>query len=266
MSAETESGTSLGQPRWLLTTRWCIYIDILGFSRFWECDRTKAFISLRSLMSVIHRIGTKVYPEEPERLFVHQMGDGFAIVSDFGETSLERPIAIAIALLRHVATTGTFAAAAIAEGDHSDITGCYPREVTDGSDGKRVRLGAGLMTLLPVMGSAFVRAYGINNAAPPGPFLIVSSAHRKRSPDHLTFREITSRTGESLASIDWVHAESALLSDIQVKAEIGTPSPDELVREIKNYCSLYSSIGDKWGRHLRDLLDIEVKSVRDPSA
>lgn len=217
-------------------------------------------------MSSIHRIGTKVYPDDPERLFVHQMGDGFAVVSEYGETSLERPIAIAIALLRHVATTGIFAAAAIAEGDHSDITGCYPREVTAGSDGRTVRLGGGLMTLSPVMGTAFVRAYGINNSAPPGPFLTMSKLHRERSPDHLTFRETASRTGEPLLSIDWVHPEWPLLSDIQTNAGIGAPSQDELVRKIKDYCSLYTSIGDRWGRHLEDLLDIEMKSLGDPSA
>ena len=30
----------------------------------------------------------------PERLFVHQTGDEFAIVSDCGASSLERPVAI----------------------------------------------------------------------------------------------------------------------------------------------------------------------------
>ena len=67
------------------------------------------------------------------------MGDGFAIVSEFREESLERPIAIAIALMRCVATTGAFAAAAIAEGEHADITGCYPREVTENTDNGIVR-------------------------------------------------------------------------------------------------------------------------------
>ena len=54
---------------------------------------------------------------------MHQMGDGFAIVSDFGEATLERPIAISIALMRHVGSTGMFATAAIAEGEFADITG-----------------------------------------------------------------------------------------------------------------------------------------------
>lgn len=111
--------------------RWCIYIDILGFGGLWESDMTKALRTLRELMNAIIQIGKQVYPIEGDRLFVHQVGDGFAIVSDFHEDSLERPISIAITLMRHVvAYTGYFASAAIAEGDFSGIRSCYPEEVS----------------------------------------------------------------------------------------------------------------------------------------
>ncbi len=49
--------------------RWCIYIDILGFSEVWECDEYKAIKSLRELMRAIYRIGKEVYPNEVERCF-----------------------------------------------------------------------------------------------------------------------------------------------------------------------------------------------------
>ena len=258
MSAETRPHTSCSEPRWLLSTRWCIYIDILGFSRFWKCERPKAYDSLRVLMWAIHRIATKVYPDDPERLFVHQMGDGFAIVSEFGEASLERPVAIAIALMRCIATTGTFAVAAIAEGDHADIKGCYPQEVTDDSDNGIVRLGKGLMTLSSVMGTAFICAYRLHNAAPPGPFLVMSEHHRDRIPAPLPARTTVSPKGAPLLSVDWLRAESNPLSDLQRNAVISTPSPDALVQTIQDYCARYSSVREKWRRHLRDLLDIEV--------
>ena len=238
--------------------RWCIYIDILGFSQFWECDECQALHSLRELMRTIYRIGVKAYPEEPQRLFAHQMGDGFAIVGEFGEESLERPIAIAIALMRCVAATGTLAVSAIAEGDHADITGCYPREVTDSSESGIVRLGMGFMTLSKVMGTAFIRAYRLHGDAPSGPFLAVSANHRDRIPDGLTVRSTESRKGTSLLSIDWVRAELALLSDIQHRAGIDTPSPCELVQRIQGYCNQYECIRDKWSCCLRGLLDIEV--------
>ena len=238
--------------------RWCIYIDILGFSHFWERNECQALHSLRELMGAIYRIGTKVYPEEPERLFVHQMGDGFAIVSEFEEESLERPMAIAIALMRTVAVSGTFAAVAIAEGEHADITGCYSREVTDGSCNGIVRLGRGLMTLSKVMGTAFIRAYRFHNAGPSGPFLIVSENHRDRVPDCLPVLATRSCKGEPLLSIDWIQSKSALLSEIHEGADISTPSPSELVRKIQDYCNQDASIREKWHCGLRTLLGIEV--------
>ena len=258
MAAETRPETSIGEPRWLLSKRWCIYIDILGFSGFWEWDRSKALTAVRALMLAIHRIGTKVYPDEPERLFVHQMGDGFAIVSDFGEVSLERPVAIAIALMRHLASTDTFAVAAIAEGDHADIKGCYPREVTDDSHNGRVRLGAGLMTLSCVMGTAFIRAYGLHSAAPSAPLLTVSGEHWHRVPEGAQIRVTSSGKGEPLCSIDWVRSDWGLLSDIQEKAGISAPSADALIGKIQDYCARYTAIRDSWGHHLRNLHDVVV--------
>lgn len=246
-------------PDGILNQRWCIYIDILGFSELWEREHIKALGSLRELMCAIYRIGTRVYPQEVERLFVHQMGDGFAIVSDFGEPSLERPIAIAIALMRCVASTRTLAAAAIAEGELADITGCYPQEVTNGTDDAHVvMLGAGVMTLSSVMGTAFIRAYRLNNDAPPGPFLTVSECHRDRVPASLPVRATKSRKGAQVLSIDWVRAKTTLLTDIQGTADLKIPTPDELVHAIKDYCVQYEHIREKWGAHLCDLLDIKV--------
>ncbi len=243
-----------------MSERWCIYIDILGFSEFWEDERSKALNSLGCLMSAIHRIGTEVYPNEPERLFVHQMGDGFAIVSDFGEASLERPIAIAIALMRCVATTGVFAAAAIAEGDFADISGCYPEEVRDSSNDEVVKLGDGLMTLSSVMGTAFIRAHHLGKAAPSGPFLTVSKCNRGRVPDGLPVRETKSKKGIPLLSIDWIRSESPLLTDILKNADIKSLSPDEIIRRIQEYCEQYPHIREKWGRPRprREILDIDI--------
>ena len=246
------------ETRWLLSKRWCIYIDILGFSRFWECDQQKALASLNSLMTAIHRIGTMVYPDNPERLFVHQMGDGFAIVSEFGEAFLERPVTIAIALMRHLATTETFAAATIAEGDHADITGCYPREVTAGSDNTTVGLGAGLMTLSSVMGTAFIRAYRLHSAAPSVPLLTVSGKQGLRVPDCFHIGETRSRKGEPLCSINWIRTDSALLSYIQNKAGISAPSEEALIGKIRGYCARYTAISDSWSHCLRNLHDVVV--------
>lgn len=227
-------------------SRWCIYIDILGFSALWESEELKAVGSLQELMRAIYRIGRRVYPNEGERLFVHHMGDGFAIVSDFGEASLQRPIAIAITLMRSVATTGMFAGAAIAEGEFADISGCYPTEVTeDLDDGHVIGLGAGLMTLSSVMGTAFIRAYRLSHDAPPGPLLILPKSCRHRIPAALTIRETTGRKGTPILSIDWIHAEPALFQSVQEQAGLRSVTPPALADALNAYCIQYS-LREKW--------------------
>lgn len=242
--------------------RWCIYIDILGFSELWEKEQMKALRSLRELMQAVYRIGTRVYAgkDEDERIFVHHMGDGFAIISDFGEESLERPISIAIALMRCVASVGTFAGAAIAEGDNADITGCYPAEVVDASENRRVvALGAGHMTLFSVMGTAFIRAYRLSHDSLSGPLLVIPSSYRDRVHAALPVRAIASRNGTPLLSINWVRAALPRLLEIQERAGLSTPTPDALVRAIQTYCKQYAKPREKW-RHIYDLLEIEACS------
>lgn len=238
--------------------RWCIYIDLLGFSHrweeFWQDDSYRALCPLNELMRAIYRIGKKVYPNAGERLFVHQMGDGFAIVNDFSsEPSLERPIVIAIALMRCVATTNTFAKASIAEGDFGDITGCYLEEVMDDrdrSDPGVVRLGEGLMTLSRVMGTTFIRAHKSHEDSPSGPLLIVAKCHEARIPESIPMQTIMDCRGKPWLSIDWIRADIPNLAHIQEQACLPRPEPYELVQAIRNYCKQYPDIRAKWKKSL----------------
>ena len=66
-----------------------IYIDIVGFSALYP-EGNDGLWALNKLMLAIHRIGKNVFPEPTDRLFAHQLGDGFLIVSDFHEESLDR--------------------------------------------------------------------------------------------------------------------------------------------------------------------------------
>lgn len=241
--------------------RWCIFIDILGFRHLWEDEQPKALLALRELMQSIYRIGTRVYPDEGERLFVHQMGDGFAIVSDFGEESFERPLCIAAALMRHLAATGVFAAAAVSEGDFSDIIGCYPAEVMrDSEDGYVVRLNAGLMTLSSVMGTAFIRAYSLNGDAPSGPFLITSAGHRDRVPDGFEHRSVRGKGKRNLLSLDWIRSENPTIAWIQHTASLRAPKAEVLVQAIQRYCAEYPCADRKWSCNLRTLLDVDLEN------
>ncbi len=243
----------------ILHRRWCIYIDILGFSNVWESENEKVLHSLRELVRAIYRIGKNVYPNNGERLFAHQCGDGFAILSDFGEASLNRPITIAIALMRHVASTGMFAAATVAEGELADIRGCYPEEVTaDSRDDGAVILGDGLMTLFSVMGTAFIRSYRLQSQAPSGPFLMVSECNKERIPADLRVRATKSCNDVGVVSIDWVNAETQILTTVQNKADLYIHTQEALVQKIRDYYEQNESIQEKWADNLSKLLGIDI--------
>ena len=214
--------------------RWAIYIDIQGFSTLWEKE-DQVLWSLGELMLAIARIGRRCYPNSPDRLFVHQVGDGFLVMSDFGEESLERAATIAVALLRHVAASGRFAKAAIVEGQMSDIKNCYPKEVLDCLESElTVSLNMGLMTIFPVMGTALIRGAGLEKASPRGPLLTTSSVNRARIPNSFWTTPVDEK---EIVSIDWVHFESDLLAWLQREANLNAPSAVQLESSLQRYCT-----------------------------
>ena len=252
--------------------RWAIYIDILGFSYLWDDEERQALHPLNDdgmwqalhplneLMLAIYRIGTKVYPDQGQRLFAHQMGDGFAIVSDSSsESSFERPIAIAIALMRCVASTGKFASAAIAEGDFADTMGCYPQEVREGrdcSDHDVIKLGHGRMTLFSVMGTAFIRAYRLHKKGPSGPFLTVAKRHQPHIPESLPVRTVKEVQRE-LLSIDWIASRYAD-PYVYSRASLSRSLPNRTTccrRSRITACGIQAKMADQWGSQLCALLD-----------
>jgi len=132
-------------------------------------------------MRAIFRIGRECFPISPERLFAHQLGDGFLVVSDFGEENLERAVTVAIALMQHVAASARLTKAAIAEGELSDIQGCYPKEVLNELEADHtVSLNMGLMTIFPVMGTALIRAVKVAELSPSGPLLLLEKSKADR--------------------------------------------------------------------------------------
>ncbi len=85
---------------------WSLYIDIEGFSNMFRTDETKVLKLLSDLMGDLYKIGTRIYSDEFNRLFIHQIADGFIIYSHFGDLGLVRPISIAIALMQSTALRG----------------------------------------------------------------------------------------------------------------------------------------------------------------
>ncbi len=234
--------------------RWTINIDLEGFGHLYDREDL-VLLSLGELMEGIYRIGVQCYPESPDRIFVHQLGDGFIIVSEFPEASLERPVAIALSLLRHVANSGRYAKATISDGEFANILSCYPSSVIQetGPD-KRVRLGRGFMTLFPVMGSALIRAISIEKKCPSGPLLAVAAENRKRIPDGIIVHEAST---QDIIIIDWIHTENELAQNIADKAHLNWPDTPSVSSQLKDY-SQKQPVKEEWKTSVRDFLEISI--------
>ena len=99
----------------------------------------------------LYRIGIRIYPSAPHRLFIYQLGDGFIVCPDFGDPNLNRPISIAIALMQSTALRGGLAKAAISHGEISDILSCYPKEIQDNVSHGGVALGSGIVSVANIV-------------------------------------------------------------------------------------------------------------------
>lgn len=236
--------------------RWAIHIDLEGFGKLYE-QENQVLLALGELMEGIFWIGCRCFPESPDRLFAHQFGDGFLIVSDFPEDTLDRAVGIALALLRHVSQTGRFAKATIAEGQFGDIQGCYPKTVLAAkakNDGGCVPMGRGIMTIFPVMGTALIRAVGLAKKCPSGPLLAVAAAERGRLPAGLRLHEVPNL---DLIVIDWINSDNALATSIANKAHLRSPSPASTLQLLAAYCR-DQQLTEEWTSNVRRFLGVNM--------
>lgn len=233
--------------------RWTIFVDIEGFGERYLSmppKETEADFLLRELMRDIYRIGSEIYCRENDRLFVHQAGDGFFILPDFGDISLERPIGIAISLMRASLLRNGGLKSAISFGDRADITGVYPREVREAANGENIlKLGDGLMTIISVMGEGIVRAHKISQCA-SGPLLLID---RILAPK---VRDLNLEFTEYARHIELNHIRIHLTLADRILAHLGysPPSADELRRKLLDYIAANESISDPWRRGANSLI------------
>jgi hypothetical protein len=61
--------------------RWAIYIDMEGTSKIYPGNDVQFFRALNALFDAVCRIGSRVFPEEPDQLFVHQTGGDGPIIA-----------------------------------------------------------------------------------------------------------------------------------------------------------------------------------------
>ena len=224
-----------------MSDRWALHVDVEGFGAKWD-DTMEAFRGLNALMQGIFWIGDRTYREPPDRLFAHQFGDGFLVVSDFHETELHRAVLVAIALLRHVLSQGATAKAAIAEGELSDIVGCYPEEIRKQPDRDHIIFGSGVMTVFPVMGTALINTVAIDKQSPSGPLLTVDPTNRHRLPLDVPVHP----TDSGILSLNWLLADPAGLEELQRSAGMARHSKAERVAQLQRYIAANQGLSERW--------------------
>ncbi|WP_141246963.1 hypothetical protein [Halomonas salipaludis] len=210
--------------------RWSIYIDIEGFGARYD-QTMAALLPLNALMEGIYLVGSKKYDDDVNRLFAHQFGDGFVIVSCFEEEKLDRATSIAIALMRHVLASGGLAKASISEGGFSDIKSCNPKPVTDNEHDGIVSIGGGLMTIIPVMGTALINAVSVDKRSPSGSLLTIDSTNK----DRISFNFQSNGIENNLHSINWLIGEHDLVNEILAESGLKIQPEEERVKTLKKY-------------------------------
>lgn len=227
--------------------RWGLSIDIEGFSNKYEYSedmKTNAIMALHELMAAVIKIGRQVYPGRhennfSERLFAHQFGDGFIITSDFYEKNTDRCIAIAMSLMRHMMMRGYATKAAISTGDMSDIKGCYPVLVRNSKD-DCVVLGMGLMTIIPVMGTALTRSHKLLSRI-SGCVLALDASRFEEISNKVVISE-----NRGVIKIDWLSDKLPLAEEISAMANLEYGDRDSLLKKFDWYIEQEPRPSNSW--------------------
>ncbi len=233
---------------------WTIYVDIEGFSHFYLSedpqDKQLEVTLSYGLQEDLYRIGSRMYPARADRLFIHQIGDGYVVCPDFGDHTLDRPVAIAIALMQSTCARGGFIKSAITTGTVEDVSACVTEEISEHIDERlSLSIGAGVMTIYGVMGSALIRGNQVSKLA-SGPLLIVD----RDLESQLAATGVLSRAYSSHLEVDWVHTELGLSNEILRQIGRTPPTAEQLETNIQGYLSRNAELPDNWRKGAELLL------------
>jgi hypothetical protein len=228
-----------------LNDRWAIFIDIEGFGSLWDSEPS-SLRGLHDFMYAVFKIGTSECFANERRIYAHHVGDAFFIVSDFGETSFVRPIAVSSVLMKHLLSRGFFAKAAISSGALSDCSGCYPKVIQDGiGEGTSVALGGGVMTVMSVLGPAMINANRAARGGASGPILVIESKHHSKLPHGIQFRKTANA---NLLMINWVAWNDDLMERLSKLTDLTLPNTAALEQATKRYMCEHN-LSAEWMRN-----------------
>lgn len=232
--------------------RWSLFIDIEGFSQLYRKKEVNALILLSNLMKYIYKIGSIVYNNDTNRLFVYQIGDGFIITPNF-EKDPNRAISIALVLMRLMLMDNGVTRAAISTGRMSDITGFYPDDILKKSNKGSISLGSGIMTINPVMGDALINAYKLENKNIKGPLLLIDSRLEDyfiNDPDI-----IIHKNNNYYYSINWIYSAKEETNMITKKIGEKIKSGEILSKQLEKYIEDYD-LPNEWELNAKELISL----------
>lgn len=238
---------------------WVLFIDIEGFSDIYKTNQNTAMKLLAGLAGDLYKIGTIKYPNVPHRLFIYQSGDGFFVRSDSAE-GLNRPLAIAIALMRSMVLRNGLARVAISGGEIGDTSSCYLQEIGNKYVDGGLALGKGLMFIYPVMGTALINSYTLSKAKPKGPLLLIDKFFD--IPESAT--GIILKKFNDFTCVNWIYTSLKLADEILQEIGINPPPSNRLCEQIEQYLkrpNLDESPEEEWKKNTRTLMNKNKHSI-----
>jgi hypothetical protein len=233
-----------------MTDRWALYVDVEGFGAKWNETTMDAFRGINTLMEAIFRIGSRCYRDSPERLFAHQFGDAFLVVSDFHESALDRAALVGTALMRQLLSVGEMTKCAMDEGELSDIANCYPDSIRKQYNRGHISVGAGLMTITPVMGTALIRTAALQKKV-CGPLFVLRKALSERLSQGFALHNIDE---SDLVSLDWIRGEPPGIQELQDVAGLSRSDEGHRLDQLRRYLDHGFGLRDEWKDSARKYL------------
>lgn len=248
-----------------------IFIDIEGFSPLYKKDPVKVKeLLFRDLTYDLYTIGRELFYGDSDRLFIYHYGDGFLITTreEFDSKGpisiLKKTIAIAIALMRLIILKNGAAKAAISYGEMEDTLGYCHEKIQDKiSNGGCIKIGSGLMCIMPVMGDALINAHNLAKSdEPKGPLLLLDSSILQFQTQDINILE--SQLGDlgvfiinsprKYIEIDWIHSEVALANEILNCIDMA-PTSETLEEKLKDYIKIYDEdLPKEWKKNAELLI------------
>lgn len=156
------------------------------------------------------------------------------------------PVAIAVVLMQMVLAAGSVAKAGISQGTFADVSGCFTTLARYPEDERgRRRLGRGLMTVFPVMGTALINAHRLATRRPRGARLAVDTALMTQPQGGV----LVSHTETDLIVVDWVHTRTSAIEEIVAQTNIRLPSAAELQERLVAYVAATADSTDEDWKH-----------------